>query len=74
MTIIFISGHKKTVIVREILSAQAPKDMLVTGRPRPTGLAGRQLFENCQVCQSAPSDRLEAETLEILAWRSIAMG
>jgi hypothetical protein len=54
------------------LSAQAPKDMLVTGRPRPTGLAGRQLFENCQVCQSAPSDRPEAKTLEILGWRSIA--
>jgi hypothetical protein len=45
--------------------------MLVTGRPSPTGLAGRQLFENCQVCQSAPSDRPEAKTLEILAWRSM---
>jgi hypothetical protein len=45
--------------------------MLVTARPRPTGLAGRQLFENCQVCWSAPSERLEAETLEIFAWRTI---
>jgi hypothetical protein len=53
------------------LSAKAPKDMLATGRPSPTGLAGRQLFENCEVCRSAPSERLEAETLEILTWRSI---
>jgi hypothetical protein len=45
--------------------------MLATGRPRSTGLAGRQLFENCQVCRSAPSERLEADTLEILAWRII---
>jgi hypothetical protein len=67
----FISGHKKQSLVREILSAKAPKDMLATGRPSPTGLAGRQLFENCQVCRSAPSERLEAKTLEILTWRSI---
>jgi hypothetical protein len=48
--------------------------MFVSGRPRPTGLAGRHLFENCQVCRSAPSERLKAETLEILAWRSIKTG
>jgi hypothetical protein len=78
-----IWSHKKQSLVREISSAQAPKDMFVTGRPRPwicyfssssmprpTGLAGRHLFENCQVCRKAPSEPLDAEILEILAWRS----
>jgi hypothetical protein len=45
--------QRKQSLVREIWSAQAPKDMFVTGRPRPTGLAGWHLFENCQVCRSA---------------------
>jgi hypothetical protein len=47
--------------------------MLVIACPWPTWPARRQLFENCQVYLRAPSEQLEAETLQILAWRSITL-
>jgi hypothetical protein len=65
------NDHYLPIWSQKISSAQALKDMLLTVCPGLTGLAERQLFEKCQVCRRTPSERLEAKTIRILAWRSI---